>query len=179
MSVGGLGMDGLRVDGVERAIESQGPRDVIKAPTEAQWRAMTAEGRMTVRTRAAKLGNALGDATVALIDSLNLPLSSSGGMSVSDPLYLEMRRVAWSAEGKAAILRAAKEGQPALVGLDLLFQEKMGERYRKAGQAEKNCGYITAELMRHLGYEEAGKAKIPPGCFTKSGAKWRFKTPLA
>ncbi|KQQ15541.1 hypothetical protein ASF59_14530 [Methylobacterium sp. Leaf121] len=64
----------------------------MKAPTEVQIRAMTPEGRMTVRSRAAKLDTDVGRATVALIDGLGLPLSS-GGMSLDDPVYREMQEI--------------------------------------------------------------------------------------
>ena len=144
----------------------------MKAPTEMQLRAMSPSQRMTVRTNAAKLDNELGRATVALIDSLHLPLSS-GGMSPSDPLYIEMEGIAWSAEGKAAAIAAVAAGLPALAGLDPLLQKSMGSRYGHDYQGRENAGYAVAQVMRHLGYEKTGEAKLPPGCIAGSGATWR------
>ena len=50
----------------------------IKPPTELQLRAMSPEERSTVRAHAVKMGGEIGEATVALIDALNLPFSSGG-----------------------------------------------------------------------------------------------------
>ena len=45
----------------------------MRAPTETQLRAMTAEQRMTVRANAVRLNGELGAATVALIDAPGCP----------------------------------------------------------------------------------------------------------
>jgi hypothetical protein len=124
----------------------------MKVPTELQLLAMTPEQRMTVRSRAVKLGGPIGNATVALIDSLNLPLSS-GGISKDHPLYREMQEIVWSAEGKAAAVHTVEEGLPALAGIDPLLQKAMGDRYGREYQGTMNAGYIVCELMRFLGYD--------------------------
>ena len=99
-----------------------------------QLRRMTPEQRMTVRSRAVTLGGEIGNATTALIDSLDLPLSS-GGMSADHPLYREMQDIIWSAEGKAAAIRAVEEDMPAMAGIDPLLQEAMGDRYGRESRA--------------------------------------------
>ena len=149
----------------------------MKAPTEVQLRAMTPEQRMTVRSRAAKLGGDIGTATVTLIDSLYLPLSS-GGMSEDHPLYLEMQEVVWSSVGRAAALRAVEQGLPAMAGVDPILQQVLGERYGREYQGTMNAGYIVGELMRHLGFEKGKEASLPPGCIAKTAATWLTKTPL-
>ena len=149
----------------------------MKAPTEMQIRAMSAEQRSTLRANAAKLGGPLGDSTVALIDSLRLPMSS-GGMASDDPLYLAMREVVWSKEGQAAALSATAAGQPAMALVDPLIQAKMGARYGREQQGTVNAGFIVAELMRSLGYEKEGEGPLPPNCVAKTAARWRPKAKL-
>ena len=147
----------------------------MKAPTDKQLKAMSPEDRMTVRNRAARLDNEIGRSTVALIDSLDLPLSS-GGMAADHPLYREMQEVAWSAEGKAAAVAAVARGQPAMAGVDPLLQKAMGERYGRDYQGTANAGYIVGEVMRFLGYKKVGEAVLPGGCVAKTAATWRVSS---
>lgn len=149
----------------------------MKAPTEAQLRAMTPEGRMTVRSRAAKLDTDVGRATVALIDELGLPLSS-GGMSLDDPLYREMQEIVWSARARQAALNAVKNGEPALAGVDPILQEVMGSRYGRTGQGTMNAGSLVAEVMRHAGYDKDGEGPLPATCIAKTAAMWKPKQAL-
>ena len=144
----------------------------MRAPTETQLRAMTAEQRMTVRANAVRLGEELGSATVALIDAPGLPLSS-GGMTVQDPIYLEMQGIIWSAEGRAAPLVATKEGMPARALGAPLLQPAMGAGYGRAPQGTNNAGYIVDELMRHLGYDKDGEGSLPANCVARTAANWR------
>jgi hypothetical protein len=143
----------------------------MKAPTELQLRAMTPEQRMLVRSRAVKIGGEIGNATVALIDSLHLPLSS-GGMTLDHPLYREMQEIIWSVEGKALAIEAAANGFPAMAGVDPLLQKMMPERYGREYQGTMNAGHIVADLMRFLGYEKVGDAALPSGCVAKTAALW-------
>jgi hypothetical protein len=149
----------------------------MKAPTEMQLRAMTPEQRMTVRTRAVRLGGEIGSATVALIDSLNLPLSSVG-MSQDHPLYREMQEIIWSAEGKSAARQAVEDGLPAMAGIDPLLQKLMGDRYGREYQGTMNAGSIVGELMQFLGFKKDGVADLPSGCVAKTAATWRPNRPF-
>ncbi|MDP4026837.1 hypothetical protein Q8W71_30015 [Methylobacterium sp. NEAU 140] len=149
----------------------------MKVPSEMTVRGMTPEGRALVRDRASKLDNEVGRETVALIDSLNLPLSS-GGMSLDDPLYREMQEVVWSARARAAALDAVKAGLPALAGVDPILQEVMGSRYGREAQGTMNAGSLAAEVMRHLGYEKVGDGPLPENCIAKTAATWKPKAPL-
>jgi hypothetical protein len=142
----------------------------MKAPTDTQLRAMTPEQRMTVRGNAAKLGGEVGNATMALIDSLNLPLSS-GGMPKDDPVYRETEEIVWSAEGKAAAILAVEKGLPAMAGIDPLLRKAMGNRYGRESQGTMNAGSIVAE------YQKGKEADLPPGCIAKTAATWRKYKP--
>lgn len=150
----------------------------MKAPTETQLRAMTPEQRMTVRGNAMKRGGEAGDATVALINSLNLPISS-GGMSKDDPSYREMEEIVWSAEGKAAAVQAVEKGLPAMAGIDPLLKNAMGNRYGREFQGTMNAGSVVAELMRYLGYQKEGEAELPSGCVAKTAATWTRNKPFS
>lgn len=138
---------------------------------------MSPEQRMTVRSRAARLDNQLGRSTVALIDSLHLPLSS-GGMSLDDPLYREMQEIVWSARARAAALLSVENGLPALAGVDPILQELMGTRYGREAQGTMNAGSLVAEVMRHEGYEKSGDGPLPPGCIARTAATWKSKQAL-
>ncbi len=146
----------------------------MRAPTEAQIRAMSPEARLTLRSNALKIGGEAGTATVALIDSLNLPMSS-GGMPANDPIYHEMRDVVWSAEGKTEAMRAVEDGLPAMAYVDPLLQQRMGTRYRREAQGTMTAGALVAEVMRYLGYELVGEDKLPSDCIAKTAATWRAR----
>ncbi|WP_439601847.1 hypothetical protein [Devosia sp.] len=144
----------------------------VSVPTEAQLRAMSPEQRMTIRTRAEKMDNDTGRATVELIDALHLPLSS-GGLSMDHPIYREMAEVIWSSEGKAAAVDAVAKALPAMAGVDPLLQMRMGERYGREYQGTMNAGSLVAEVMRYLGYKKTGEAELPEGCVAKTAATWQ------
>jgi hypothetical protein len=146
---------------------------IMIVPTETQLRAKTPEELMTTRDNAVKLGGEIGNATVALIDSLNLPLSS-GGMSKDHPFYSEMQRIVWSADGKVAAIHAVERRQPAMAGIDPLLQKLMGDRYSPENQMTVKAGEIVGELMGFLGYKNAKKAAaLPSDCVAKTAATWR------
>ena len=84
------------------------------------------------------------------------------GLSLDDPVYLRIVDVVWSKDGKKAALDATKIGLPALCGVDRLLQKELGDGYGKHYLGTANAGYVVAEMMRHLGYKEAGHASCPP-----------------
>lgn len=135
----------------------------MKVPSDARLHAMSPEERMNLRRNALRIGGELGNATIARLEALNLPVSS-GGMSLGDPIYCEMQNIVWSAEGKEAAVQAIKNGLPALAGVDPLLQRLMGSRYGRAAQGTMNAGSLVAEVMRHLGYEKVGEAPLPSDC---------------
>jgi hypothetical protein len=135
---------------------------------------MTPEQRSTVLGHAVKLGGDMGNALVELIDSLHLPLSS-GGMPSTDPVYIEMRDIVWSAEGKAEAVRAVTAGLPAMAYVDPLLQRVMGPRYRREAQGTVTAGALVGEVMRHLGYEWSGEAPLPADCIARTAATWRLR----
>lgn len=139
-----------------------------KIPTIEQLRAP--EQRRQVYNNAAKHPD--GERVRALIDESGLTLSGTW-MSVNDPVYREIVEIAWSAEGKAAAIDASEQGMPALCGLDHLFRERLGGKYHKHDKGTMSAGGAIAEVMRHMGYREAGTGKCPEGCIARSGIVWK------
>lgn len=146
----------------------------FKAPTEDQIRAMTSQQRATLYENAKRRAAEGGQVIVDFIDANGLPLSD-GEMLSSDPDYAEMERIIWSAEGRTAALKAVEEGLPALAGVDRLIHAALGERYHPHNAGTINAGVITAALMRHLGYAEAGPGAFAGGV-AKSGMKWKKRS---
>jgi hypothetical protein len=143
----------------------------IKLPTHDQIRAMSSQQRAILYQNArARLADG-GQQIVDFIDREALPLSD-GEMLSSDPDYAEMERIIWSTEGRAAALSAVENGLPALAGVDPLISSALGDRYHPHNGGTINAGFITAALMRHLGYVEAGSGAFL-NAVAKSGMRWK------
>ena len=90
-------------------------------------------------------------------------------------LYKCMRQVVHSADGIKRAVRATNDGQPALAGVDELLRRELGAEYARANDGAWWAGFTVAEVMREMGYEEAGTGKCPPGCVASEGVIWRPK----
>lgn len=95
-------------------------------------------------------------------------------MSFTDPIYRKMVKIAKSAQGKAAMERAAGEGKPAICGLDKLMQTHLGADYSdsKTPGTIMSAGSLAAEIMPKLGYIKGGNGKCPEGCIAREGIIW-------
>ncbi len=109
-----------------------------------------------------------GQYIIDLIDQNGLALSS-GGLTTDDPVHQRIVDVAWSIEGQKAAVAATKQGVPALCGVDILLQADLGDQYGKYDLGTASAGAVVAEVMRHLGYKEAGQGSCPPNCTAKVG----------
>src|SRR5664280_881229 len=69
-----------------------------------------------------------GQAIIDLIESSGLPLRS-GGMRLSDPIYMKMEEIIWGHEGRKLALAATENGLPALCGVEPLLKKELGNRY--------------------------------------------------
>jgi hypothetical protein len=78
-------------------------------------------------------------------------------MSLSDPVYLEIREIVCSASGQAAALDATAKGLPALSGVDLLLRKALGAKYTKDDQGLQSAGDLVAKLMQQKGYKSPKK----------------------
>ena len=133
---------------------------------------MTPERRSQLYRNAAARRDNGGQAIIDLIDESGLPLRS-GGMRMSDPVYLRMEEIVWSSAGRAAAIAATEQGLPAMAGIDPLLQADLGKQYHQHDQGTMNAGFIVAELMRHLGYVDAGQGKLPGSCVAKTAMRWK------
>jgi hypothetical protein len=145
----------------------------IRSPTHEHIRAMTPQKRailyQNAKTRLAEGGQEIID----FIDSEGLSLSD-GEMLSTDPDYAKIEEIVWSKEGRAAAVNAVEQGLPALAGIDPLVAAALGERYHPHNGGTINAGYITAALMRHLGYVENGSGPFPNGV-AQTGMRWKVR----
>jgi hypothetical protein len=143
-------------------------------PTLDDLREMPAEKRAILYQNAVKRCENGGQAIMDLIDSSGLPLSA-GGMRMSDPAYLKMQDITWSTEGRKAAVEATQKGLPALAGIEPLIVAALGDRYHPHDQGTLNAGSTVAELMRHIGYVENGRRKMPDGSVAKTAITWKLR----
>jgi len=113
-----------------------------------------------------------------MMDAINasgLPLREgpAGGTSKSDPVYIRMEEIIWSAEGRKAAIEATDVlKQPAMALIDPLLKSQMGDAYNSDHQVTVSAGSIVGELMRHLGYEKTKQMPLPDGCVAKTAVMW-------
>ncbi|CAN7732869.1 hypothetical protein LJR010_006037 [Ensifer adhaerens] len=101
--------------------------------------AMSPERRAQLYENARKKRNEGGQVIIDLIDSSGLPLRS-GGMTLSDPVYVAMEEIIWSQAARTRLLEAVEHGLPALAGVEPLIREELGERYHPHDQGPRMPG---------------------------------------
>lgn len=84
--------------------------------------------------------------------------------------YKVIERLVRSAEGRATNMDRA-----ALCGVDVLLRMELGTNYAQANHGTWYAAYAVAELMREMGYVEAGTAKCSPDCVAGQGVVWETK----
>ena len=97
------------------------------------------------------------------------------GLRLSDPVYLRIKEIVNSPEGREAALGATANGEPALAGVDVLLRKALGPQYTKNDLGTASAGDLVAKLMRELGYQESKTARCPPGCVARTGLTWKPK----
>jgi hypothetical protein len=90
-------------------------------------------------------------------------------------LYRFMEQLVNSADGIKRAVRATNDGQPALAGVDVLLRQELGSEYERANNGAWWAGFAVAQVMREMGYVEAGTAKCPQGCVAGQGIVWKPK----
>ena len=91
-------------------------------------------------------------------------------------LYKFMEQLVNSADGIKRAVRATNDGQPALAGVDELLRRELGSEYERANNGIWWAGFAVAQVMREMGYVEAGTAKCPSGCVADQGIVWKPKS---
>jgi hypothetical protein len=90
-------------------------------------------------------------------------------------LYKFMEQLVNSADGIKRAVRATNDGQPALAGVDELLRRELGSEYERANNGTWWAGFTVAQVMREMGYVEAGTGKCPPDCVASQGIVWKPK----
>ena len=93
-------------------------------------------------------------------------------LTLDDPITLKMKEIIHSPEGQAAAVAAAKDGLPAMAGIDPMLSTALGDDYGKHNLATATAGDFIANLMRSLGYKEGGTRKLPSHCVAKTAMLW-------
>lgn len=109
----------------------------------------------------------------AMIESVGLPYSEEGSVTMDDPLTLRMQEIIYSEAGKAAAVKGAKEGMPALTYIDPMLQAALGVDYGAHNQTTHTAGLLVAQLMTSLGYRKDRSKPLPSNCVAKTAAMWK------
>jgi hypothetical protein len=108
------------------------------------------------------------------------PLATTWEEKVADDrtnnaTYRTIERLVRSAEGIMLAVQATNMDRPALCGVDVLLRMELGADYARASHGTWYAGYAVAELMREMGYRQAGTAKCSPDCVAGQGIVWKTK----
>jgi hypothetical protein len=129
--------------------------------------------RETIYKNAKKKSTPEAIALVKMIEEAGLPYSDTACPTNDDPLSIAIYDVVHSAPGRQAVIDAIEKGLPPLAGIDPLLLDKLGVDYGAHNMTTATAGSIIAELMRSLGYKEAGTSRpLPPGSVAKTGQMW-------
>ena len=129
--------------------------------------------RHAIWKRAKALHSAEGNHLARAIERLGLPYAEPEPLPADDLLMVRMREIMATPAARSAALEATLDGLPAMAGIDVLLHEELGEAYRRNEAAVPTAQRLTAELMRGLGYVEAGVKDLPARCVARTGAFWK------
>jgi hypothetical protein len=90
-------------------------------------------------------------------------------------IHHDVARLVNSADGIKRAVRATNDGQPAVAGVDALLRQELGSEYERANNGVWWAGFAVAQLMREMGFVEAGMGECPPGCVADRGLVWKPK----
>jgi len=141
--------------------------------TRTKLRERSQSERYAVWKRAKALHSAEGNHLARAIELLGLPYAEPEPLNDDDPLLGRMRELMAEPRARAAAVEATLDGLPAIAGVDVLLHEELGEAYRRNEAAVPTAQRLTDELMRALGYIEAGVKDLPARCVARTGVYWR------
>ena len=98
------------------------------------------------------------------------------GSLMDKPIYKVVEQLVNSVEGVKRAVRATNDGLPALAGVDALLRLELGSEYARANNGAWWAGFAVAQVMRDMGFVEAGTGKCPSGCVADQGVVWKPKT---
>ena len=129
--------------------------------------------RETIYKNARKKNSPEAVTLVKMIEEAGLPYSDAACPTSDDPLTIAIYDLIHSAMGRQAAIDAIEKGLPPLAGIDPLLLDKLGTDYGAHNMTTAVAGRLIAELMRSLGYKEAGTSRpLLPGSVAKTGQMW-------
>lgn len=140
--------------------------------TRSKLAARSPEERYAIWKRARGLRTADGNQLAREIELLGLP-AEPGVLAEDEPMRARMAEIMASPEARSACIEATLDGLPAIAGVDPLLHEALGAAYRKSDEAIVTAASLVAELMRGLGYVEAGRKTLPGRYVARSGVFWK------
>lgn len=146
--------------------------DVMKTWTVEEIAKLPQERRAAMYDNALRVGGPEGQALAKLIEESGLPHRNPSCPSDNDPIMRRIEEVVFSEEGRRAAIAAADQGLPAMAGIDPLLQQALGKDYGKHNLTTATAGDRVANLMREMGYREAGSRSLPTGCVAKTAMLW-------
>jgi hypothetical protein len=141
--------------------------------TRSKLRERSQSERHAVWRRARRLQSAEGNHLARAIETLGLPYEEPEPLTGGNETLSRMQEVFASPAARAAAIEATLDGLPALAGVDVLLQDKLGETYRLDSAAAATAQTLIAELMASLGYVGAGSKDLPTRCVARRGVFWK------
>ncbi len=133
--------------------------------------AMPVHKRADLYKNACRLGHTPeGAALKEQLEESGLPFSDDACLTMDDPITMKMREIIHSTAGREAAVAAAKQGRPAIEGIDPLLQAALGIDYGPHNMGTHTAGGLVGELMSSLGYKKAGQKPLPPHCVARTAA---------
>ncbi len=141
--------------------------------TLARLRERSQNERHAVWKRARGLHSAEGNHLARAIELLGLPYAEPEPLAQDDPLMARLREVVSAPSARSAAIESTLDGLPAMVGVDALLHDGIGEEYRLNAAAVPTAQLLVAELMASLGYVAAGEKDLPARCVARKGMFWK------
>jgi hypothetical protein len=129
--------------------------------------------RYAIWKRARSLRTADGNQLAREIERLGLPYEEPAALQAADPMREAMVEIINSPEARSACIEATLDGLPAIAGVDPMFHDALGSSYRKSDEAIATANELVGELMRALGYAEAGRKSLPTRYVAREGVFWK------
>lgn len=138
--------------------------------------ALPPRDRARLYENAQKAGTPEAQALMQMIQDLDLPLDDGTCASMDDPIVVEMQRIVFSDEARAAAIKAAEEGIAPMAVIDPMIASELGEQYGKHNMTTHTAGGFVADLMREMGYHDSGRrVTLPDECVARSAQIWDRK----
>ncbi len=81
-------------------------------------------------------------------------------MDSTDPMFVRIKDIVFSADGMRAAVQATNRSQPASCAVDGLLRARIGDPYSSDHTNVTNCTWLVRELMDGLGFVEANAGSL-------------------